>query len=253
MYAVAIAELRESAGDAGSLGQLATDLGTTLYELKLVLNAGLPAIVLLTVDDSIASNACAAITRHGHRAVRCDRRGLVSSVAMTVIVDVSFDPDALRAGNRQAERLPYDDILALLAATHRTEETGTREEKERKFRPGMALATGGLVLSKTTKRQVVTHTQNREQVLYLFPKSGRTPWLLRERTARYAGLGPELAPSSWENFRTTRERLRERAPGARYDERLLALRSVRGIPDGVEATDLLAHLIVADLRQTAPP
>jgi hypothetical protein len=253
MYAVAIAELSERGGDATALAQLATELGTTLYELKLVLNAGLPAIVSLTVDAAVASNASAAIARHGHRAVRFDRRSLVPSTAMTTILDVRFEPDALRAGNRQDERLAYADILALLRATLRSQETGKREEKERKFRPGMAIATGGLVLSKTTKREVVTHTETREQVLYLFSRSGGTPWILRERTARYAGLGSDLAPSALENFRTTVQRLRQRAPGAVYDERLLNPRPVRGIADGVAATDLLAHLIVADLRQTAFP
>ena len=48
MYVVAIAELSAS---GGALGELATELGTTLYELKLTLNAGLPAIVVLTVAD----------------------------------------------------------------------------------------------------------------------------------------------------------------------------------------------------------
>ncbi len=243
MYAVAIAELQNASGD---LRQLATDLGTTLYELKLVLNAGLPAIVLLTVDGAAAAGAARTIEHHGHRAISVDRRQIVASQAMTPVVDVGFDADALRAGNPQGSRLPYADILALLRATHRATETSAREEKERKFRPGMALATGGLILSKTTTRQVVTHTDTREQVLYLFPRSGGTPWILREHSARYAGLGPDLAPSSVENFRTTLARLRERAPSAVYDERLVGARSVRGIADGAAATDLLAFLIARD-------
>jgi hypothetical protein len=163
---------------------------------------------------------------------------------MQGIVDLRFDTQALRSG---AAALPYADIVALLKATHRTEETGVSEEKERKFRPGMALATGGLVLSKTIKRQVVTRTESREQVLYVFTRSG-DPWILRERSARYAGLGAALAPTSLENFRTTLDQLRQRAPHAVYDERLQSPRTIRGIADGSAATDLLAHLIVTDLK-----
>jgi hypothetical protein len=246
MYAVAIAQL---SGNAAPLGELASALGTTLYELKLVLNAGLPAVVALTVDPTAAASAVAAIERHGHRSVRCDRRSLVPSSGMTPIADVRFDADRLRAGTAEDSGLPYSDILALLRATLRSRETSTREEKERKFLPGMALASGGLILSKTTKRQVVTHTDTREQVLYVFRRSGQTPWILREQTARYAGLGADLAPTSLENFRTTVQRLRVSAPSALYDERLLSPRPVRGIPDATAATDLLAHLIVADLHR----
>lgn len=244
MYVVAIAKLAEP---TGALGELAAELGTTLYELKLTLNAGLPAIVLLTVDAALAANAVAAIERCGHHAVSADRRDIMPSSALTKMVDLRFEADALRSGTARDERLPYADIFALLRATQRTEEESTREEKERKFRPAMALATGGLVLSKTKTRQVVTHIESREQVLYLFPRADGTPWILREYTARYAGLGSELAPSSLENFKTTISWLRKRAPKAVYDERLLGGRSVRGIADGTAATDLLAHLIVADL------
>src|SRR5256885_2029972 len=143
MYAVAIAELAKS---PGALPELAADLGTTLYELKLTLNAGLPAVVCMTVDASVAARAAAAIGRHGHRAVQCDRRGIA-----------------------------------------------------------------------------------------------------REGPTRYAGLGADLAPTSLENFKTLIARLRGLAPGAAYDERLLASRAVRGIADGSLATDLLAHLLVAGL------
>lgn len=169
---------------------------------------------------------------------------------MTTVIDVRFDADALRAGNAGDERLPYADISGLLRATLRKEETTTREEKERKFRPGMALATGGLVISKTTTRQVVTHTSSREQVLYLFRQSGGTPWIVREQRTRYAGLGVDLSPTSLENFRTATARLRERAPSALYDERLLGSRPVRGLPDATAATNLLAYIIVADWSRT---
>jgi hypothetical protein len=245
MYVVAIAALGSTDPD---LRQLAADLGTTLYELRLVLNAGLPAVVVLTVDISVAANAARAIERHGHRAVSGDRRQLASSQAMVNVVDVAFDPAVFRAGNAQDDRLAYSDIVALLRATQRSEQTQVREEKERKFRPGMALATGGLVLSKTTKRQVVTHTDTRQQVLYVFHGSGGPPWIVREHGVRYAGLGADLAPTSLANFETTLRKLRERAPGAVYDARLMSARAIRGITDGAATTDLLANLIALDLR-----
>jgi hypothetical protein len=248
MYVVAITQLSETRAD---LPQLAGELGTTAYELKLVLAAGLPAIVRLTVDAAAAADAVRIIERQGHRAVSADRRDVTACSAMRPIVEPQLEPDAFRAGAGPAGRIPYGEIVALLRATHRTRETVKRQEKERTFRPGMAIATGGLIYSKTTTHEVVTHTDGRDEVLYLFTASG-TPWLLRERTARYAGLGAELAPSSLENFKTVVRRLRERAPHALYDERLQGLRSIRGITDGVAVSDLIAHLIVLDLRKGSP-
>jgi hypothetical protein len=275
MYVVAITQLSETQAD---LPRLAQDLGTTAYELKLLLNAGMPAIVRLTVDVSAAADAVRAIERQGHRVVSADRRSVTPSSAMKPILEPQFEREAFRAGSGPDGGLPYADIVALLRATHRTQQTVTRQEKERKFRPGMALATGGLINSKTTTQQVVTQTDSREQVLYVFTRSG-VPWLLRERTARYAGLvgetrsprrvsthveevpsaecpigtnlgheilRAELSPSSLENFKTVVEGLRGRAPLANYDERLLGARSIRGINDGVAVSDLLAHLIVLD-------
>jgi hypothetical protein len=249
MYVVAIAALSDPGAD---LRQLALDLGTTLYELKLVLNAGFPAVVVLTVDISLAAGAVRAIERHGHRPISADRRAFTASQAMRAIVDVRFDASELR-GDAQGGGLPYQDIFALLRASHRSHETSVREEKERKFRPGMAIATGGLVYSKTTTQKVVTRTETREQVLYVFTRSGGSPWILREHGARYAGLGADLSPTSLENFKTTLAGLRQRAPTALYDERLMATRTIRGIADGAAATDLLAHLIVGDARARSVP
>ena len=69
--------------------------------------------------------------------------------------------------------------------------------------------------------------------------------ILRERSARYKGLGADLRPSSFENFATTLRHLRERAPGAFYDDRLMSARPIRGVIDGIPATDILAYLLAA--------
>ena len=93
-----------------------------------------------------------------------------------------------------------------------------------------------------------TRTETREQVLYIFPRSSSAPWLLRERSARYGGLGAELRPTSLDNFARTTERLRQRVPEAAYDERLMTRRPIRGVADGIEASDILAHLLAIHLR-----
>ncbi len=246
MFIVAILELT---GPPSDLARLANDLGTTLYELKLTLGAGFPAVVLATVDATLAASALKTVEAHGHVAELCDRRNITASDAMTALRDFELEPDALLA-DASGERLPYDDMLALLRASHRTTTVRTEDVKERKFRPGMAIATGGLVLTKTTTREVTSRSETRQQVLYLFRRSGAPPMILRERTARYRGLGADLRPTSLENFATTVRHLRQRAPGAFYDERLMSGRPIRGVVEGVAACDILAYLLAAHAAKT---
>jgi hypothetical protein len=245
MHLVAIAKLEPAA----DLGALAAELGTTAYELKLTLAAGLPAVVSVCADATRAGATLLAVQRHGHRALAFDRDQVVPSARMVALREFRFEARELVADAARSERLAYDEILAFYRATHRTSTTTKEEVKEKKLRPGMAIATGGLIMSKTTKREVVTETTAHEQVLYLFPRDGGPAWILRERSARYAGLGGALSPTSLANFTTTMQRLRQLAPGAAYDDRLLHSRPIRGVADGPEAADIIAHLMAADLAR----
>lgn len=239
--------LMELAGDAdAAVGALARDLGTTAYELKLTLGAGFPAVVLCSVDEARAMSVEDTLRARGHRVVSCNRRDVVASAAMTALRDFELRPGGIAATAEDVELLPYADVAALLRASHRAVTETTTEVKERKFRPGMALATGGLVISKTTTKEVTSRTEEREQVLYLFRRSGAPPWILRERGARYGGLGAELGRTALENFATMVKKLRSLAPGAFYDERLVSARAIRGVAVGADAADLLAHLLAAD-------
>ncbi len=250
MYIVAIGEIKGALDNA--IRPLAADLETTPYELRLVFNAGFPAVVLATIDEALARAAEAAILRHGHRPILCDRRNIVSSAQMTLLRDFKFYNDGLLAQEGSDRRLCYGDIAVLLRATHRTSSETTEQVKERKLRPVMAIASGGLVMSKTTTRTVTTSTANSEQVLYIFHRDTTTPWLLKERSAQYRGLGEQLSVTSFENFNTAIRELRKRCPGATYDERLKTSRPLRGVADGIEATDIYAHLL-ATLLTGVPP
>ena len=250
MYLVAIGELKGEVDAA--IRPLASDLDMTPYELRLAVNAGFPAVVLVTVDESLARTAAATIARHGHMPIFCDRRAIAASAQMTLLRDFRFKSDALLAQQVSDERLAYADISVLLRATHRTSSETTQQVKERKLRPVMAIASGGLVLSKTTTRTVTSSTAHNEQVLYIFSHDSGPPWLLKERSAQYGGLGDRLSATSFENFGTTIQMLRKLCPRAVYDERLKTSRPLRGVADGVEATDIYAHMLAMLLANRAP-
>jgi hypothetical protein len=265
VHVVAIAELATSL--EAEAAALAADLGTTAYEERLKLAAGLPAIVLTAAEHGPARALAEKLRLRRHQVIVCDAATVVPSEAMIPVRTFAFEPDALVVPEQPGVRLPYDDVLALLRAVHKGRTETHAEVAGKQFSMGRAILTGGLMTSKKVTRDEKTVSEERDQVLYVFRRSGETPWLLRERGTHYAGLGAQLGPSSTQNFLAVIARLRAAAPAAFYDERLLnargaPTRAVRVKSVGSESVstsqasgvDLLAHLLArwVGARRTAP-
>jgi hypothetical protein len=234
---------------------LARDLGSTVYEERLKLAAGLPAIVLTSADAGAAHHLAAQLVARGHDARVCNTAEVIPSGDMFALRRFAFEPDALVSLD-VAGRLPYDDILALIRAAHQTRTETRTETKSKQFSAGRAILTGGLVMRKNVTREEKTIANERDHLLYIFRASGEAPWILRERGAQYAGLGDEAGPSSAQNFLTFIARLRKMAEGAVYDERLMrprtapsrVVRTGGGASEGFSVSsasgvDLMAHLL----------
>jgi hypothetical protein len=254
VHVVAVFELATTVEVEAAL--LAADLGTTAYEERLKLVAGLPAIVLNTADPASAQKLCAKIEARGHTVRQCDTVDVVASESMIPLRRFAFEPDALLAVDVPGARLPYADISALIRAASFTRTETRTQTKSKQFSPGRALLSGGLVLRKAVTTEEKSVSSEREPLLYVFPADGTTPWVLRERGTQYAGLGAAIGSSSAQNFATFVALLRDRAPGAVYDERLVAARSapsriVRGgggssasvAVSSASGVDLMAHLL----------
>jgi len=235
---------------------LAAALGTTAYEERLRLVAGLPAIVLTTADAGSAAALLAGLRARGQGAVSFEGSEVIASDDMVSMKSFAFEGDALTVAGPRGGRLDYADVLALVRAMHRTSTQTVGRVAEKKLSVGRAILTGGLVASKSVTREETTSAHERDQVLYMFRQSGETPWLMRERGTNYAGLGATLAPASAQNFMAVIQRLRERAPHAVYDERLMKPRSGPAVvsrsggthssavsTSTANITDLLAHAI----------
>ncbi len=242
---------------------LAAELSVTPFEARQTLAAGVPCVVLMTADRARALSLLGTLRAHGHGALACEGGAVTPSSSMVPIRRFRFDGEALvtDAGaepSAEDARVPFADLVALLRATHRHQVESREETKEKKFRPGAAIVTGGLILTKTVKREVVRTSDEREQVLYLFRRGG-PPCLLQDSAAHYGGLGEHTRPTRLENFTTTVRLLREHAPAAAYDERLLAVKKFPAPPTlpgsprlfDVETggVDLVAHILAAWLSR----
>ncbi len=253
MFVVALTELRGA--PEAEAAALAGDLGTTAYDARLLLAAGMPAVVRTTPDKAAALDLLARLRARGHGAVACDAAAVVASADMVPMRRPRLGADAVTLDDRPGERLPYDDVLALVAAVHRSRTETATQTRETRLSVGRAVMTGGLAFTKTVKTDSRSSTAEREGVLYVFRRSGATPWILHEHGTSWAGLGLVLAPSESENYRAAVAALRERAPGAAFEDRLVARRApeTTSLSGGGASTtvrtssassvDLLAHLV----------
>ncbi len=212
---------------------LAADLGSLAYEERLKLSAGLPAIVLTTVDGEAAKELYFKIKARGHRVQLCGSSDVVPASDMISLKHFQLGADGIESGG---EQLPWSDISAFVRARHQESKVSSATVKEKKFNLGRAVLTGGLVMRKTEKREVVTREDSTEHVLYIFRSSDATPWLLRELSTNYGGLGAAIVASSIQNFATAIAQFRARAPHARYDDSLVRRPTITDV-------DLYAHLV----------
>jgi hypothetical protein len=261
VFIVAVTDLHGPVED--EVAALAADMGATAYDARLLLAAGMPAIVKTTPDRALALALLTRLRARGHGAVACDGSAVVSCEDMVAMRRPRLEADAVTLDDLPAERLPYADVLALLPAAHQRRVDTATQTRQTKLSMGRALMTGGVAFTKTVKTNTRNATEERDVVLYVFRRSGEPPWLLRERGTGWAGLGLPLAPSESENYRLAVAALRERAPGATFDDRLMTRKaSERSSLSGgggnttvktssQAGVDLLAHLLALHIARGA--
>lgn len=243
--------------------RLAADLGSTAYEAALLLRSPTPVPLLRTDDRQRAIDLVAKLRARRHDVVACEASAVVRSDAMTRVRSFRLDDDAfVVASANTSVSVAWSDVVALVRAIHRTSSEHVEKSAERKLSLGRAAMSGGVLMTKTVTTTAKHTVEEREQVLYIF-RQGGAPMLATISRTRYEGLAAALRPSQIENFNSLVRILRERAPHALYDERLLAprpgLERVRTGTTGAvsasssEGIDLLAHLIaLAGTRAQRP-
>jgi hypothetical protein len=242
---------------------LAVDLGSTTYEAALLLRAPSPIPILRTDDRARALALLGRLRARGHDVVACDASAVVPASAMTQVRAFALEPDALvvRSDTAATERVAWGDFVAFVRAVHRHRSESIEKNIAQKFDLGRAALSGGLMVTKKVTTVTKHASEEREPVLYAFRHEG-APLLFAQSRVRYEGLEAALRPSQLENFGVLVRVLRERAPRAAYDERLLAPRPqndrVRAGPSGgvssstSDGVDLLAHLVAMAVSRTTP-
>lgn len=220
MKLVALIETPRRMDDAVSALAVATR--STLAECRTRLAPEPPAL-LARLEDASADALVASLRSAGLAVLAIDAR-VPTDAARTVAHRIGFFPEAVaftpRAG--EAMELPWDDVVVVLRGTRESRSVTERAEKSTSVSLGMALATGGLKMTRTTTKTFHSTETAIQQVILVYARDGRAA-LLAEGLVDFSCLGAELQPSSTANMATLARKLRERAPRAFSDDRLLRL------------------------------
>jgi hypothetical protein len=196
--------------------------GFTLAEARIRLAPEPPAL-LARLDPDKADALVAALRKAGLAVLALDSR-FPSDRDRTVACSFAFAHATVTFAPRFGDpmEVAWLDVRAILRGLRASRSEVERTEKSKKLSLGTAVATGGLRMTSTTVKTVRSSEESTEQVILVYARDGRAA-TLAESELDFSRLGPGMQPSSTGNMVELARRLRERAPGAFYDERLLRL------------------------------
>jgi len=222
MYVVAVFHM-EGTPEALA-GRLAAALGILPFEARgrVIAPGGGPAVVGSFADAAAADVCAERLQAHGFETLLFASGGPATDEPF-VARQVFFSDSGLEAVGRDEGRLhlPWAEIRLMLRATGISTHTEVESKKEKKFSPGLAIASGGLMFRKTVKTTAETVTHDRQPFCYVYALS-RPPLVLRQNDMDYASLGTHIQYSREANFNWICSELRRRCPEAVWDDRLAA-------------------------------
>jgi hypothetical protein len=220
MRLVAIVRTPESIEEAASV--LAEASGLALAEARMRLAPEPPA--LLTRVEPAKADALVVALRKAGLAVLAVPAGVPGDKDRLVARSFSFDDAGVTFTARSGESavIAWTDVAAILRGLRSSRSEVERTETSKSFSVGMAVATGGLKMTRTATKTMRSSDESTEQVILVYSRGGPVA-LIAERELDFSCLGSGMGPSSTANMGEVARRLRTKAPSAFYDERLLRL------------------------------
>jgi hypothetical protein len=217
-----VASVRTPVDAEGAAAALGKALGLSLAEARIRL-APEPPTILASLAPERADALVASLRQVGLAVLALEAGGPSEGqrvVARTAVLGPAGGTFQARAG--APVELPWSDVITLLrgSSTVRSETEST--QRSSKFSLATAIATQGLKTSRTEERTVRSQQEDTEQALLLHGRGGQRV-VLRERELDFSCLGAAMQPTRTANMVALARVLRERAPAAFYDERLLRL------------------------------
>ncbi len=196
--------------------------GLTLAEARMRLAPEPPAL-LARLEPDEADRLVVALRKAGLAALAVDAR-CPTDRERTVARSVAMDDAGVTWTPRFGDPVTcaWTDVVAVLRGARASRTDVQRTEKSKRFSAGAAVATGGLLLTRTSSKTVRSSEETIEQVILVYARDGRAA-ALAEGELDFSCLGADMQPSSTANMAALARRLRDRAKGAFHDDRLLRL------------------------------
>ncbi|CAN5642986.1 hypothetical protein BH09MYX1_BH09MYX1_24250 [soil metagenome] len=242
MFLVAVIALGSSV--EAEAPALAADLGQTAYEARLLLVDDPPSVVLRAPEREKALALVASLRGRGHDVVACDAAAVVPFASMIEVDAFTDDGTTLHCGEAE---LPWADVAAMIRVTLRRTWQTTKKETKRELAVGMAIATGGVILSKKVTKTHTENHENREQLLCVFRRNG-PPWIVAETGVEWSSVPGELGRTVTENFDRLVAHFRARTT-APYDDRFVRSKRVANDRAAVQFLEERVHLLALALAK----
>ncbi len=201
---------------------LASATGLTVAEARMRLAPEPPALVARLEPDR-ADALVVALRKAGLAALAIDAR-VPTDKDRTIVRSFSLDDGGVAFTSRAGDSVvfPWAHVVAVLRGLRASRSQVEQVEKSKRFSVGTAVATGGLKMTRTSTKTVRSSEESTEPVLLVFARDGQAA-VLAEHEVDFSCLGSSMQASSTGNMVELARRLRGRAKGAFYDERLLRL------------------------------
>jgi hypothetical protein len=205
---------------SGEPAVLAGVLGVSLYDARQQLHGPGPRVLATFADPEEARRLAGALVDAGFDALHVD---LSAEIVEVVPRTFTLRPGGIQVMSRDGLPLAirFDRIQVLLRGTRMLTEQHTEVTRTRKFSLERAVLTGGLMMTRTDKKEVKRVVDQREGFLYI-RTAGVSAVELRESELLYDGLGTLREPTRTGNFTRLATIIRDGAPQARWDDRLLS-------------------------------
>jgi hypothetical protein len=222
MHVVAIHSLKE---DKETLADaLAGALGVTRHEALMRLRApgAGPLVVAVFGELDPAVQRAKGLQSAGFGIAVLTAEEIEIETRAVMVKRFIFGADELHAETEGKESLSlsFPDVELILRGIGIVRSTATETEKTRSVSLRRAVLSGGMAISRTDQTEREVTTEERQGFVNLYAANGSV-LVFRENALAYDSLAHAPKPTRAENFADFIARLRQRCPGARYDERLL--------------------------------
>lgn len=221
MDVVAIYQLHGSSEELAR--RLANALGITTYEARsrVGIPGGGPAVVASFAAPAQADECAKRLNAAGFKTIKLETAQMETDAKRLLVRHIQFCPHSLQLVTHDGQQLeiPYHEITLLVRGAGIISQIEVEKSTQKKFAPGRALVSGGLVMRKKVTT-LTTNTKDERQPFCHVYVTGKPPIVLRQADMDYSALGENLQLSREANFNWICAELRRRCPAACWDERL---------------------------------